>query len=118
MSKDLTVGFLLDFYGQLLTDKQRDSLDLYYNEDLSLAEIAEHTGITRQGVRDSIKRGESRLYEYENALGLAGRFANISEQAEKIIDALDKTDMSDFSEKTKRVMDKIQRTALKIKEDL
>ena len=49
MSKDLTVSYLLDFYGDVLTDKQRDVMEQYYNDDLSLAEIAENFGITRQG---------------------------------------------------------------------
>ena len=67
--KDLKVSLLLDFYGGILTDKQLDALELYYNEDLSLAEIAQHTKITRQGVRDSIKRGEAILFEMEEKLG-------------------------------------------------
>lgn len=69
--KDLKVAFLLDFYGGLLTDKQREMVDLYYNQDLSLGEIAELTHISRQGVRDSIKHGEGQLYEYEDKLRLA-----------------------------------------------
>lgn len=68
MSKNLDVAILLDFYGGMLTDKQRDVIDLYYNQDLSLSEIAEHEGITRQGVRDSIKRGEVFLFELEEKL--------------------------------------------------
>ena len=54
MPKNLRVTVLFDFYGDMLTDKQKEVVDLYYNEDLSLAEIAAHSGITRQGVRDSI----------------------------------------------------------------
>ena len=57
--KDLNIALLFDFYGEMLTEKQKDVIDLYYNEDLSLAEIAEHEGISRQGVRDNIKRGEA-----------------------------------------------------------
>jgi hypothetical protein len=71
--KDLRIAYLLDFYGDLLTEKQKDVIDLYYNEDLSLAEIAEILKITRQGVRDSIKHGESFLLEYESRLHLAER---------------------------------------------
>ncbi len=78
MGKDLSVSVLLDFYKQLLTQKQSDALDLYYNQDLSLSEIAQHMGITRQGVRDNIKRGEKQLYSYEEELGLAGKFARVS----------------------------------------
>ena len=54
--KDLKIGLLCDFYGRMLTDKQREATAMYYDDDLSLAEIAEHVGITRQGVWDSIKR--------------------------------------------------------------
>lgn len=68
MAKNLDVAVLLDFYGPMLTDKQRDAIDLYYNQDLSLSEIAEHENITRQGVRDSIKRGEVFLYDLEDKL--------------------------------------------------
>lgn len=84
--KDLRVSVLLDYYSPMLTDKQRDVIDLYYNEDLSLSEIAEHEAITRQGVRDSIKRGEQTLYEMEEKFRLAERSekygAVISEIAE------------------------------------
>lgn len=71
--KDLRVSVLLDYYSPMLTDKQKDVIDLYYNEDLSLSEIAEHESITRQGVRDSIKRGEQTLYEMEEKFRLAER---------------------------------------------
>ncbi len=84
MGKDLTISMLLDFYRHLLTDKQIDALDLYYNQDLSLAEIAEHLGITRQGVRDNIKRGEKQLFEYEKELGLAGKFSRITQKCDNI----------------------------------
>ena len=76
---------LFDFYGELLTDRQKEFFDLYYNEDLSLAEIAAHSGITRQGVRDSIKRAESQLLEYEDRLHLAARFRRIEEVLSSIV---------------------------------
>ena len=92
LAKDLKMSLLCDFYGDLLTDKQRDCLELYYDQDLSLGEIAENTGITRQGVRDSIKRGEATLLEMEGALGLCakerqnyGHLARITEQAKNIL---------------------------------
>lgn len=78
MDKDLSIGMLLDFYGALLTEKQAECLDLYYNQDLSLSEIAQDLDITRQGVHDNIKRGEKQLLEYENALKLAEKFSRIS----------------------------------------
>lgn len=68
--KNLIFGDLLPIYGCMLTDKQRDFLELYYNEDLSLGEIAENCGVSRQGVRDVIKRGEEILNSCENNFGL------------------------------------------------
>ncbi|MDE6150354.1 MAG: putative DNA-binding protein [Ruminococcus sp.] len=71
MSKNFEVSVLLDLYGKLLTEKQYDMLDFYYNDDFSLAEIAEHYDISRQGVHDSIKRGEELLLNYEKVLKLS-----------------------------------------------
>ena len=68
-SDPMTMTLLLDEYGSLLTDKQRDCCDLYFNQDLSLAEIAEELGISRQGVHDSITRAEASLSQMEAALG-------------------------------------------------
>ena len=84
MAKDLSISYLLDFYGQMLTDKQREVTEFYYNDDLSLAEIADHSHITRQGVRDSIKRAEAQLREYEEKLGLARRFVEIQNGLDEI----------------------------------
>ena len=84
MPKNLDVTMLLDFYGEMLTDKQKDMIELYYNEDLSLGEIAETAHITRQGVRDSIKRGEQQLFDLESKLGLVKKFRQYNEILEKI----------------------------------
>ena len=75
--KNLNIAVLFDFYGEMLTEKQKDVIDLYYNEDLSLAEIAEHEGISRQGVRDNIKRGEAYLLELEEKLRFAENYQNL-----------------------------------------
>ena len=64
MDKNVQIGLLCDVYGDLLTEKQQNVLDLYYNENLSLAEVAEETGITRQAVKDSILKGEKRLFRF------------------------------------------------------
>lgn len=71
--KNYEVAALLDIYQGVLTEKQRDLIDLYYNEDLSLGEIAENRGITRQGVRDAVKRSEFVLFDLEENLGVARR---------------------------------------------
>ena len=69
MEKNIEVSLLLDFYGELLKQSGRKVIELYYNEDLSLSEIADQIGITRQGVRDLIKRGELQLKRYEEECG-------------------------------------------------
>ncbi|MBR4879346.1 MAG: YlxM family DNA-binding protein [Clostridia bacterium] len=79
---------LYDFYGNLLTDKQKDLFDLYYNEDLSLSEIADNIGITRQGVRDGIMRSEHMLRDTEDKLGLVKRYSNIQGSLDSIQDAI------------------------------
>ncbi len=84
MAKNLEIIMLLDIYGEMLTQKQRDFLEYYYNDDLSLSEIAENEGITRQGVRDSIKRAETQLLDMEEKLGHCRNFNNIKKSAEEI----------------------------------
>lgn len=86
MAKNLEISLLLDFYGDMLTEKQRDVVELYYNEDLSLAEIAAHSQITRQGVRDSIKRAEGILLDLEERLGLAKKFRTIQDGLDQIVE--------------------------------
>ncbi len=88
MAKDLTVSILLDFYGELLTPKQAEALELYYNQDLSLAEIAEGMNVSRQGVRAFIKQGEGHLAEFEEKLGMAKRFAEISRLVDEIEESI------------------------------
>ena len=75
--KAFRMTMLFDFYGDLLTDRQREFFDLYHNEDLSLAEIAENAGITRQGVRDVLVRAEATLNEFEEKTGLIQRFLKV-----------------------------------------
>ena len=86
--KDLRLSLLLDFYGDLLSPRKQELIALYYDEDFSLSEIAEHTGISRQGVRDSIKRSEQELFHLEETLGLVGRFETLQKQLGEISKAL------------------------------
>ena len=80
---------LFDFYGELLTERQKEFYDLYYNEDLSLSEIAENYGISRQGVRDVIVRAEAYLTELEDKTGLVKRFMQFSPHLDRISEAVD-----------------------------
>ncbi len=88
MSKNLNMSLLLDFYGDVLSEKQREAADLFYNGDYSLSEISEITGITRQGVRDRIVKSEEIIAELENKLGLASRFGDMGKTVTFIIDRL------------------------------
>ena len=84
MAKNLAMSYLLDFYGEVLTEKQRDMMVQYYNDDLSLAEIADNFGITRQGVRDAIKRGEAVMQELDFQPNALGRAFYLSRKKNKI----------------------------------
>lgn len=90
MEKNMKIIMLMDFYGQLLTEKQYDALDMYYNQDLSLAEIAEESMISRQGARDFIKKGERLLNGYEEKLGLVKRFGDITKQIGEMNEIIDR----------------------------
>ncbi|MBC7074468.1 MAG: YlxM family DNA-binding protein [Syntrophomonadaceae bacterium] len=78
------VILLKDFYGALLTEKQQDVINLYYENDLSLSEIADNLNITRQAVHDLLKRAESALEDYECRLGLVKKFLNTRQQLEEV----------------------------------
>lgn len=86
MAKNLEVIMLFDIYGDMLTEKQRNFISYYYDDDLSLAEIAENEGITRQGVRDAIKRAENQLYDFESHLGLKKRFEETRAGLDEILE--------------------------------
>ena len=88
--KNLQLAELIDTYATLLTDRQQRVLDLYYNQDLSLGEIAEDVGISRQGVRDSIKKAERELAFFEERLGLVARENAVREAGQRLLLLLQK----------------------------
>ena len=89
MAKDLSVATLLDTYGNMLTPRQRDVVGYYYCDDLSLAEIAENEGITRQAVRDLIRRAVAQLTEMEQKLGFVSKMQSVYTAVEGIRAAAD-----------------------------
>lgn len=98
--KNLELGYLLDFYGELLSERKRTVMDMYYNEDLSLAEIASEIGISRQGARDIIKKCEEELFFFEEKLGLAQKMQDASRQAAELKVLSSKLDLpKEFQEK-------------------
>ena len=112
MAKNLEITILLDFYGEMLTEKQRSFLIYYYDDDLSLSEIAENEGITRQGVRDAIQRAQAQLYDMEEKLGMVKRFDEVKEALGEIIECADK--ISEINMNTALSRD-INDTTVKIK---
>ena len=93
--KNLKLACLLDFYGEVLSERKQSVLSLYYNEDLSLAEIAEEIGISRQGVRDLIKKAEDELIFLEEKLGLQKKFNEALDQSNRIFELLKTENASD-----------------------
>lgn len=77
VEKNLSISILNDYYGALLTQKQREFLCLYYNEDFSLAEVADNYNISRQCVYDTIKNAESRLLDFESKIGFIKKIENV-----------------------------------------
>ena len=108
IEKTINISHMFDYYGGLLTERQRDVIDLYYNDDLSLGEIAHLIGITRQGVRDAIKKGEALLTYYEQILGVAGKFDTVTEAAESLIDKIAQTDQAVSDPEIMRLSEKLK----------
>ena len=116
MEKNIEVSLLLDFYGELLKPGVRQTIDLYYNDDLSLSEVAAQCGITRQGVRDSIKRGEAQLFEFEQKLGLWKRFREVESGLSEIEAAAAKIVEQSTDQTTVTLAREIQNRAGELKE--
>ena len=114
----MNISILLDFYGDLLTEKQQQAMDYYYNDDLSLFEIAQDMDISRQGVRDFIKRGEKQLLEMENTLGLVKRFGMLKSQVDEIDKIIDTIRSLDNSSEVNDELEKLQSISERIKENL
>ena len=89
LAKNLDIVLLADYYGEMLTDNQRKFIEYYYSDDLSLSEIAQNEGITRQGVRDAVKRAETQLYDMEKKLGFAARSRKVNEALDTIVESVE-----------------------------
>lgn len=111
---------LFDFYGEVLTPRQKEFFDLYYNEDLPLAEIAENYGISRQGVRDVIVRAEAIMTDLEDKTGLMKRFMLMQQQVQAILDAAEKIQTVNYRQydnpELARLANEITRSAQALKE--
>ena len=109
MEKKVEVSMLLQIYGELLTEKQYRVIDYYYNEDLSLSEIAENEEITRQGVRDIIKKGEKKLFEYEEKLLFMKKTINQEQKIQQVLWNLTKIQKDSSDKQVNSILEEIKK---------
>ena len=109
MEKNVEVSMLLQIYGELLTEKQYRVIDYYYNEDLSLSEIAENEEITRQGVRDIIKKGEKKLFEYEEKLLFMKKTINQEQKIQRVLWNLTKIQKDSSDKKVTNILEEVKK---------
>lgn len=108
MDRKVEISILCEIYGKLLTKKQLNILDNYYNLDLSLSEIAENEGITRQAVRDIIKKGENKLFEFEEKLGIMKKTMKQEEKIANILSELTKIQTKFTDEQIAEILEHIK----------
>ena len=109
MEYNVQISMLNEFYGKLLTQKQSEIIDDYYNKDLSLSEIAQNNEITRQAVRDILKKGEKKLFEYEEKLMFMKRTLNQEKKIEKVLSELTKIQKSYSDQQIANVLENIKK---------
>ena len=109
MEKKVEISMLWQIYGNLLTEKQYKVIDYYYNQDLSLSEIAENENITRQAVRDIIKKGEKKLFEYEEKLLFMKKTINQEKQIQNILLNLNKIQKDSSDKKVTNILEEVKK---------
>ena len=106
MEKSIKISMLLEIYGKLLTERQADTVDLYYNQNLSLSEIADEINVTRQAVRKSLVEAEKNLFEYEKKLNFLEKNIQRKEKIDKILNSMELCYSGDIPEKSKKIVRK------------
>lgn len=109
MEEKVKISMLCQFYGKLLTQKQCEFINDYYNNDLSLSEIAENNNITRQAVRDIIKKGEKKLFEYEEKLLFMKKTINQEKLAQSILENLNKIQKESSDKKVSNILEEVKK---------
>ncbi len=109
MEKNVEISILNQLYGKLLTKKQSEIIEDYYNQDLSLSEIAENNQITRQAVRDILKKGEKKLFEYEEKLQFMKRTLSQEKRIEKVLSELTKIQKNDSDKQIAIILENIKK---------
>ena len=109
MEKKVEISMLWQIYGNLLTEKQYKVIDYYYNQDLSLSEIAENENITRQAVRDIIKKGEKKLFEYEEKLLFMKKTINQEQKIQQVLSNLTKIQKDSSDKQVTSILEEIKK---------
>ena len=109
MEKKIELGMLCEIYGNLLTKKQKEVINDYANQDLSLTEIAENNNITRQAVNDIVKKGETKLLEYEQKLGIMKKQLETEKQIQNILSELSKITDNSSDKKVERILNSVRK---------
>ena len=109
MEKNVQISMLCEIYGKLLTEKQLDIIENYYDKDLSLSEIAQNENITRQAVRDIIKKGENKLFELEEKLGIMKRMLKQEEQIAVILAEISKIEEKSTDKQIAKILTHVKK---------
>lgn len=109
MEKKVKISMLCEIYGKLLTDKQLEILDDYYNKDLSLTEIAENNKITRQAVLDNIKKGENKLFEFEEKLFIMEKTIKQEKLLQEVLTELSKIEDTSSDKKIEKILNHVRK---------
>ncbi len=109
MEKNVEISILCQIYGKLLTEKQLEILTDYYNNDLSLSEIAENNNITRQAVRDIIKKGENKLFELEGKLSIMEKMMKQEKALQEILNELTKIQDVSSDKKIEKILNHVRK---------
>ena len=109
MDKHIEISILWQIYGKLLTEKQYKVLNDYYNEDLSLSEIAQNNNISRQAVRDIIKKGETKLFDYEKILGIMKRTQRNEKTLQLVFSQLSKLAETSSDKQVQEILEEVQK---------
>ena len=109
MEKNVKISILLDIYGKLLTEKQYKLLDDYYNNDLSLSEIAENEKITRQAVRDNLKKGENKLLEFEEKLEFMNKTLEKERKISEVLSEINKIENNTTNKEIAKILENVKK---------
>lgn len=109
MEKNVQISMLLEIYGELLTEKQYEVITDYYNNDLSLSEIAQNYNVTRQAIRDIIKKGENKLFELEEKLLIMKKMLRQEKKVQEILEMLSKIQKNLSDEQVSKILEDVKK---------